>query len=409
MNKKTVRFSTPLEIKNDRFIPSLDHKQMEVVQYLLSESAKEKEKRYDTPYDSALSQLLFGKDITIPENRSNIFSRNPISRRTRKRKYKIAHNLIPDSILSLPLPFDDYYPNIFDYSSLDIVASSVLNELYFMSIKRDDKYNLYEKDIVIIPNEKEITCISFSNQNPNLLACGFIDGRIDIIDIQKDKKINSFVINYGRYGIISISWYKDLIMVVRYNYLLIIDIMTGKTITVIREKNDERILKAAFSPDGQYIGILNNNYQFTLKHIDSLDNDFLISGIDNGTIQELKGIKNYDFTWSKYNKNKTLVLSGTKIINIRVENRTFRILNSIEAVNRPISSIVLAKNSEFLIGSEGQNILIWEFPSLLLLDKINLDYDILKLLMDENEDLLFAITKNEQLNTIKLFEPINKN
>ena len=104
----------------------------------------------------------------------------------------------PEHILDAPNLIDDYYINILDWGSKNIISIALRNEVYLLNTETHQT-----KLLMSLPENNLITSLSFINSG-NVLSIGTDYGEIQLYDIIKLEKIRTMSSNYGR--ISTLEW-----------------------------------------------------------------------------------------------------------------------------------------------------------------------------------------------------------
>lgn len=383
----------------DRFVPSRNEKEIELSQYLLS---RRNNKSYDTPYSSELSKLLFGKDITIPQNQSIIKMSNPLKYKKNIDKYQIIKSNKPDIILNSPITTYDYYDNIIDISSNNLLAFSNGNIVsYSTQIGGYDLLGENKDNIIYKDDNINVTCLSFYPYNSYIISMGLKDGTILIYDIEYNLLLKKYNIDINdeneeydiESGIKSMDWNGNFLLISKYKSVYIINI-NNDSISKYISHPMYKIINAKFSPSMKYIGICTENGEFYLREYNGRDINIVfakkrLSKKTNRTIEQSV----YDFSWPYKNDDK-IILAGNRITTLKVYNNSISIIKSIFVIDNEVNHLISVKNGDYIITSENKTIRIWNTGRLFLLHTINTDSYIMNILPTSNGDSIIVLLKD---------------
>uniref|UniRef100_A0A8B9LNC5 Cell division cycle 20 homolog n=1 Tax=Astyanax mexicanus TaxID=7994 RepID=A0A8B9LNC5_ASTMX len=219
--------STPSKAGADRFIPVRNSKQMDVASFLLS---KENEPAEDSTSAVSSTQKawsvtlngcdleeakilhLGGKPLNAPEGYQNnlkvLYSQTPTPASMKKTRYISTH---PERILDAPELRNDFYLNLMDWGRQNYLAVALAEHVYL--------WDASQGDIVLLKKMEEengyICSVSWSRDG-NFLAVGTSDCKVELWDVQYQKRLRSMDGHRARVG--CLSWNDHILS--RLNYLL---------------------------------------------------------------------------------------------------------------------------------------------------------------------------------------------
>jgi len=92
---------------------------------------------------------------------------------------------IPFRVLDAPDLVDDYYLNLLDWGQNNIVAIALTSNIYLWNANTLSSYKLMQND----DQTNNITSLSFSKVDPNIIAIGSNDSEIQLWDIEKNVRL----------------------------------------------------------------------------------------------------------------------------------------------------------------------------------------------------------------------------
>ncbi len=152
---------------------------------------------------SSYNVLKFGKQERKPLG-NNPFNMAPFAgfdedqRLTAPYKQQRKIPKVPFKVLDAPALQDDFYLNLVDWSSTNILAVGLGSCVYLWSATSSKVTKLYD-----LGSSDSVTSVQWSNRG-NLLAVGTNSGSLQVWDTQKGKMIKQLAGHEGRIG--TVAW-----------------------------------------------------------------------------------------------------------------------------------------------------------------------------------------------------------
>uniref|UniRef100_A0A8D0YM38 Cell division cycle 20 n=2 Tax=Sus scrofa TaxID=9823 RepID=A0A8D0YM38_PIG len=208
--------TTPSKPGGDRYIPHRSASQMEVASFLLSKenqpdnsqtpTKKEHQKAWALnlngfDVEEAKILRLSGKPQNAPEGYQNrlkvLYSQKATPGSSRKTCRYIPS--LPDRILDAPEIRNDYYLNLVDWSSGNVLAVALDNSVYLWSASSGDILQLLQMEQ---PGDY-VSSVAWIKEG-NYLAVGTSSAEVQLWDVQQQKRLRNMTSHSARVG--SLCW-----------------------------------------------------------------------------------------------------------------------------------------------------------------------------------------------------------
>ncbi|XP_023410381.1 cell division cycle protein 20 homolog isoform X2 [Loxodonta africana] len=208
--------TTPSKAGGDRYIPHRSASQMEVASFLLSKenqpensqtpTKKEHQKAWALnlngfDVEEAKILRLSGKPQNAPEGYQNrlkvLYSQKTTPGSSQKTCRYIPS--LPDRILDAPEIRNDYYLNLVDWSSGNVLAVALDNSVYLWSASSGDILQLLQMEQ---PGEY-VSSVAWIKEG-NYLAVGTSSAEVQLWDVQQQKRLRNMTSHSARVG--SLCW-----------------------------------------------------------------------------------------------------------------------------------------------------------------------------------------------------------
>uniref|UniRef100_A0A3B3UYZ8 Cell division cycle 20 homolog n=1 Tax=Poecilia latipinna TaxID=48699 RepID=A0A3B3UYZ8_9TELE len=387
-NKKT-----PSKMGGDRFIPTRNNKQMDVANFLLT---KENEPADANPALSIESQKawsvtlngyniedakilhLGGKPLNAPEGYQNnlkvLYSQVSTPASLKKTRYISS---TPDKILDAPGLRNDFYLNLLDWSSRNVIAVALDNSVYLWDASQGDITLLVKME-----REEDYICSLSWTKEGSYLAVGTSDCKVQLWDVENQKRLRSMTSHTARVS--SLSW---------NDYILSSGSRSGHI-----HHHDVRVANhhiSTLAGHSQEEGSSNSDGQL-IRHLSE----------HQGAVKAL--------AWCPWQSNILASGGGTSDRHIRIWNvNSGSCVSSLDTQSQ-ISSLVFAPNYKELVSAHGfahHNVVIWKYPSLCKVSELNgHDGRVLSLVLSPDNATVATVAGDETIRLWKSFEmdPVKK-
>jgi len=300
----------------------------------------------------------------------------------------------PYKILDAPGLKNDFYLNIIDWSSTDILAVGLNRTLYTLSA------NLSKVDLVL-KTTKEITALSF-NPNGKYLFLGYSDGLTQIMDMETLKVVVSYSGHLRR--VTCGSWCNRYLFSTGSQDKVILDrdIRTASPFIRFHEGHKQEVCSIKWNNDGRFLASGGNDNKvllWDLKHTSPL---LTLSGHSAA----IKAIG-----WNPVNGNLLTTGGGTTDRSIKtwdcVDNKCLRAVDT----GSQVCNILFSKDGKELVSAHGymsNAISVWNSSNLARIGAFLGHYNrVLHLAMSPDGESVVTGAGDETLKFWKLFQSTN--
>jgi cell division cycle protein 20 (cofactor of APC complex) len=351
--------------EGDRFIPSMENNNIknykiikgdeensncnytkELQKRLFSEELKEtkiltlskKAPKVDLGYENEL-RVLYSQNKNLKEN-------SDIKKETR------VINQTPERILDAPCLVDDYYLNLLDWSTENIIAVALAETVYLWNATNGNIHKLMSTS----SEDDYVTSVNWI-QDGSYLAVGTNHNMVEIYDVESCKKIRAMNGHSAR--ISSLSWNQ---------HILSSGSKDGSIVNHDVRVKDHDILTLN-GHEQEVCGLKWNNEG---THLASGGNDNVLNIWANNKKDAIYKITDHTaavkaLDWCPWQSNLLVSGGGTADRHLRFWNTsTGECLNSIDTKSQ-VCSVLWAKYDRELVSSHGfskNQLCVWKYPSL---------------------------------------------
>ncbi|CAL8316134.1 cell division cycle protein 20 homolog [Gadus morhua] len=411
---------TPSKVGGDRFIPIRNGQQLDVASFLLTKEnepldpnnpALENQKAWSVSLngyavEEAKILHLGGKPLNAPEGYQNnlkvLYSQvTPSS--VKKTRYISS---VPDRILDAPELRNDFYLNLLDWSSRNLLAVALHDNVYLWDATRGEITLLMKME----REEDYITSVSWTKEG-NYLAIGTSDFKVQLWDVENQKRLRSMTSHTARVG--SLSWNDHILSSAsRSGHIHHHDVRVANHHIYTLEGHTQEVCGLEWSPDGRYLASGGNDNMV-----------YVWPGLGEGSIgnesQSLHCWSEHQgavkaLAWCPWQPNILASGGGTSDRHIRVWNVNSGSCISALDTQSQISSLVFAPNYKELVSGHGyahNNVVIWKYPSLTKVAELAGHEDrVLNLALSPDGSTVATVAGDETVRLWKSFEldPIKK-
>ncbi|XP_053739747.1 cell division cycle protein 20 homolog [Synchiropus splendidus] len=414
---------TPCKIGADRFIPVRSTQQMEVASFLLTkqkDAAEANDAGAAAENRKAMSVLLNGYNVedakilhfgSRPLNAAEGFQNNlkvlyhqattPAS--VKKTRYISP---TPDRILDAPDLRNDFYLTLLDWSSLNVLAVALNNSVYLWDATRGDITLLMQME-----EESDYICsVSWTKQG-NYLAVGTSDSKVQLWDVEKQKRLRLLAGHTGRVG--SLSWNDHILSSgSKSGHIHHHDVRVANHHIQTLAGHAQEVCGLKWSPDGRYLASgSNDNLVCVWPRVNegSVANAAQPVHCWNDHQGAIKAL-----AWCPWQPNVLASGGGTSDRRIRIWNvNSGSCITSLETQSQ-ISSLVFVPNYKELVSAHGytcNSVSIWRYPSLTRVAELSGHGDrVLSMTMSPDSSTIATVAADETIRLWKSFEmdPVKK-
>ncbi|XP_077248136.1 cell division cycle 20.2, cofactor of APC complex-like [Tasmannia lanceolata] len=358
----------------DRFIPVRSAMDFDVAQFLLRSKNKEPEGLVSPNTEEYRKQLanIVLKDHNVSEKDSRIFIFKakpvkcefdsilsstedwlPIPKKQRRVPRHISQTA--ERTLDAPDIVDDYYLNLLDWSSTNVVAIGLGNTLYLWNAANSATEELPE----VREDDGPITSVSWALDGTHI-AVGLNNSEVQIWDSLSLKKIRSLRGHSDRVG--SLSWNGSILSSGgRDSKIFNHDVRINNHIISRLDAHEQEVCGLRWSPSG--------------KQLASGGNDNLLYIWDVGNYHSGRYLHRLDaheaavkaLAWCPYQSYLLASGGGTADKCIKFWNtRTGALMNSVDTESQ-VCSLQWNRHEKELLSSHGfseNQLILWKFPSM---------------------------------------------
>ena len=388
-------FTTPKKnVNRDRFIPNRSAMDMEVSNFNLCKENCNPSHLDTSPskeeYKSNLAASLFplgnepnGKILSFSQKapQSKEFLKNDMrviysqNNQERKKSVKSVRHIPqqPEKILDAPELLDDYYLNLLDWNSQNVLSIALGSSVYLWNASSGDIQELKGE------SDRHITSVSWI-QNGNYLAVGNDLGCVQIWDASKNKQIRNMTGHQARVG--ALSWNKFICSSgSRDSNIIHHDVRQSKNVIKTLSGHQQEVCGLKWSPDGTQLASGGNDNLLNIWN--EMDENPAFQRNEHqaavkGTVPKKKKKFNSKLlfeaiAWCPWQPRLLATGGGSSDRKIRFWNtQTGACLNSIETHSQ-VCAIQWSKHHRELVSSHGfsQNqLIVWKYPSMTKLTEL---------------------------------------
>ncbi|KAI3374942.1 hypothetical protein L3Q82_021480, partial [Scortum barcoo] len=415
-NKK----QTPSKMGGDRFIPVRNSKQMDVASFLLTKEnepadtsntagTSENQKAWSMSlngYNIEDAKILHlgGKPLNAPEGYQNnlkvLYSQVTTPASVKKTRYISS---TPDRILDAPELRNDFYLNLLDWSSRNVLAVALHNSVYLWDASQGDIILLMK-----LEREEDYICSLSWTKEGSYLAIGTSDCKVQLWDVDNQKRLRSMSSHTARVG--SLSWNDHILSSgSRSGHIHHHDVRVAEHHICTLSGHSQEVCGLQWSPDGRYLASGgNDNLVCVWPRVQEGNASQAVRcwSEHQGAVKAL--------AWCPWQPNILASGGGTSDRHIRIWNvNSGSCISSLDTQSQ-ISSLVFAPNYKELVSAHGyahNNVVIWKYPSLTRVAELNGHEDrVLSLTLSPDCSTVATVAGDETIRLWKSFEvdPIKK-
>ncbi|XP_047572763.1 cell division cycle protein 20 homolog [Lutra lutra] len=365
--------TTPSKPGGDRYIPHRSASQMEVASFLLSKENQPEDSQTPTKkehqkawalnlngfdVEEAKILRLSGKPQNAPEGYQNrlkvLYSQKATPGSSRKTCRYIPS--LPDRILDAPEIRNDYYLNLVDWSSGNVLAVALDNSVYLWSASSGDILQLLQMEQ---PGDY-ISSVAWIKEG-NYLAVGTSSAEVQLWDVQQQKRLRNMTSHSARVS--SLCWNSYIVSSgSRSGQIHHHDVRVAEHHVATLSGHSQEVCGLRWAPDGRHLASGGN---------DNLVNVWPSAPGEGGWVplqtftQHQGAVK--AVAWCPWQSNVLATGGGTSDRHIRIWNVcSGACLSAVDAQSQ-VCSILWSPHYKELISGHGfaQNqLVIWKYPTM---------------------------------------------
>ncbi|XP_046589143.1 fizzy-related protein homolog [Neodiprion lecontei] len=337
------------------------------------------------------------KDRTLLDQ-SSPYSLSPLSSKSQKllrspRKATRKISRIPFKVLDAPELQDDFYLNLVDWSSQNVLSVGLGSCVYLWSACTSQVTRLCD----LSSDNNSVTSVAW-NERGNLVAVGTHLGYIQVWDVAVNKQVSKLQGHSARVG--ALAWNGEVLSSgSRDRLILQRDVRTPSIVGERRlGAHRQEVCGLKWSPDNQYLASGGNDNRLYVWNLHSL------SPVQTYT-EHLAAVK--AIAWSPHHHGLLASGGGTADRCIRFWNTlTGQPMQCVDTGSQ-VCNLAWSKHSSELVSTHGysQNqILVWKYPSLTQVAKLTgHSYRVLYLAMSPDGEAIVTGAGDETLRFWNVF------
>ncbi|EDX17092.1 fizzy-related protein homolog [Drosophila simulans] len=324
------------------------------------------EERNENAYTPAAKRSLFKYQSPTKQdyNGECPYSLSPVSAKSQKllrspRKATRKISRIPFKVLDAPELQDDFYLNLVDWSSQNVLAVGLGSCVYLWSACTSQVTRLCD----LSPDANTVTSVSW-NERGNTVAVGTHHGYVTVWDVAANKQINKLNGHSARVG--ALAWNSDILSSgSRDRWIIQRDTRTPQLQSERRlAGHRQEVCGLKWSPDNQYLASGGNDNRLYVW------NQHSVNPVQSYT-EHMAAVK--AIAWSPHHHGLLASGGGTADRCIRFWNTlTGQPMQCVDTGSQ-VCNLAWSKHSSELVSTHGysQNqILVWKYPSLTQVAKL---------------------------------------
>ncbi|XP_074545382.1 cell division cycle protein 20 homolog [Halichoeres trimaculatus] len=407
---------SPSKMWGDRYIPSRHSKQMDVASFLLSKENEPLETLYTaatSENQKAWSVSLNGYNIEEakilhhggkPTHAAEVlYSQVTTPASVKKTRYISS---TPYRILDAPELRNDFYLNLFDWSSQNVLAVALHDSVYLSDATEGGVYLLMKME-----HEEGYICSLSWTKDGNYLAIGTSNHKVQVWDVYNEKHLRSMISHTSRVG--SLSWNDHLLSSgSRSGHIHHHDVRVSEHHIATLTGHSQEVCGLQWSSDGRYLASGSNDNLVCIwprMQESSLGNSTQSVHCFNDHQGAVKAL-----AWCPWQPNILASGGGTNDRHIRIWNvNSGSCISSLDTQSQ-ISSLVFAPNHKELVSAHGfvhDNVVIWKYPSFTRVAELNgHENRVLSLSLSPDCSAVATVAADETIRLWKCFEvdPVEK-
>ncbi|RXN25856.1 cell division cycle 20-like protein [Labeo rohita] len=352
------------------------------------------ERKASTSSSSNISSLTPNKSV----NRSVSLSKTPSKTPGYQNNLKVLYSQVqtpasikksryissvPERILDAPDIKNDFYLNLMDWGRQNILAVGLANHVYLWDAAAGGIVLLKKME-----DDNEYICSVSWSKDGNFLAVGTSDCKVELWDVQYQKRLRSMDGHLARVS--CLSWNDHILSSgSRSGLIHQHDVRVADHHIFTFGGHTQEVCGLTWSPDGKYLASGGNDNMVYIWP--------MTSGSDNHAIHALSehqgAVK--ALAWCPWQPSILASGGGTSDRHIRIWNANSGSCISALDTCSQVSSLVFAPNYKELVSGHGfahDKVVIWKYPSLTKVAELEGKFDIVVLYRHEDRVLNLALS-----------------
>lgn len=358
----------PIKQQTDRLVPSRCAMNLELSSYnFYNDSPSEDE--HKSQYNSSVASSLFGERVShvsledqkilalrekaplpLPgyQNLRALYSQNL----SHSKAFEICQK--EERTLDAPGLTDDYYLNLIDWSSNNLLAVALHNQLFLLEAASGTPHSLFE-----LPNpEHIITSVSWSTANPSYLSVGTNENTVNLWDVSRGIQVRKLEGHQGRVS--SSSWNNALLSTGSADSTIMNwDVRARNPHVSTLSGHSEEVCGLKWSLDGTQLASGANDNTLNIWNVNHMNAPTFRKEEHFAAVKAL--------SWCPWQPGLLASGGGTADRTIKLWNtQNGNLLHSVDTGSQ-VCSILWSSHRKELISSHGfskNQLTIWKYPSM---------------------------------------------
>lgn len=408
---RTPKSKTP---KGDRFIPNCDD--LDISRFKLTkENSNPNESPSKLDYNNTIENSLFeGKSqskilafkskVPMPKNSSNnslhaLYGHSKLGEDAAPKK---SHRHIPsqpERVLDAPDMQDDYYLNLLDWSSSNILSVALGSGVYLWNATTSEITPLLN-----LEDGNKVTSVAWMKDS-NYLAVGTDYSTVQLWNVDKKTRVREMKGHEARVG--ALSWNSHIVSSGSKDTSIINhDVRIHQNVVSTLRNHTSEVCGLKWSHDGLQLASGGNDNRLNIWDANNRDFNTPLFSLDRH-VAAVKAL-----AWCPFQQNLLASGGGTADRTIRFWNTTTgQCMNTIDTKSQ-VCSIMWSTHYKELVSSHGysQNQLcVWKYPSMTKVAELTGHTSrVLQLAQSPDGETIVSAAGDETLRFWKVFEKENK-
>jgi cell division cycle 20, cofactor of APC complex len=366
--QQTTREKPSTSNVQDRFIPNRKN-DMDISRLKLSKENDQENSSYQNNLENRMfsGQLKEHKILSLtskapqaPKGYQNnlrvLYSQNKIGLGEQKEKLSVNRVIsnTPERILDAPSLVDDFYLNLLDWSSENILAVALAESVYLWNAEDGSINKLMNTN----DTDDFVTSVSWI-EDGSYLAVGTNHNEVQIYDVERNKRVRTMTGHTGRVG--ALSWNSHILSSgSRDGKIINHDVRIQQHIVHEFDGHEQEVCGLKWSPDGAFLASGGND-----NILNIWDGARLSSQPKYSFTQHQAAVK--ALAWCPWQSGLLASGGGTADRCLKFWNMsTGQCINSVDT-NSQVCSILWSKHDKELVTSHGfskNQLTVWKYPTM---------------------------------------------
>lgn len=313
--------------------------------------------------------------------------------RSQKKKKRVI-SPVPEKILDAPDFVDDYYLNLLDWSSDNILAVALSRTIYTWDANTGEI-----NELVTLGNDDYVCSLSWAKEG-QYLAVGTFKGDVLILDSHQSKLVRTMKGHTARVS--SLAWNGQLLSSgSRDSTIINYDVSQSTPIVSLYEAHAQEVCGLKWNPEGTQLASGGNDNLLMVWDKNNADRPRLSLDAHQAAVKAIE--------WCPHQSNLLVSGGGTADRHIRFWNSSTGACLGAHDTKSQVCSILWSKtHKKELISSHGfsQNqLIVWEYPRMSKVAELSGHTQrVLQMAMSPDGETVVSVAGDETLRFWRVFE-----